>query len=53
MMQCNAMMGAWGGETSVVGAWESAGWIELALVDAQGLPHPVFSPRAKEQHGDT
>lgn len=44
VMQCNAMMGAWGGETSVVGAWESAGWIELALVQSQGVPHSSSLP---------
>lgn len=41
-MQSNAMMGAWGGERSVVGAWKSTRWVELAL-DARVAPL-VFSP---------
>lgn len=28
----------------MVGAWESAGWIELALVDGQGVPHSSSPP---------
>lgn len=43
VMQCNAMMGAWGEERSVVGAWTSAGWVKLALVDARVAPL-LFSP---------
>lgn len=42
VMQSDAMMGAWGGERSVVGAWKSARWVELAL-DARVAPL-VFSP---------
>lgn len=51
VMQCNAMMGAWGGERSVVGAWKSAGWIELALSGPTSLLSP--GSRSKMARPDT
>lgn len=53
MVHSNAVMGAWGGERSVVGAWKSARWVELAL-DARVAPlafYPGGRGRGVEQQG--